>query len=73
MSVSKRPLVEHLHGSFVKILSISVAVFEVNLVGREINGKNLSQVYIPVCHDIARFIFFKNSRDKRIKTANELL
>ena len=30
-----------LFGSFVKILSIiSVAVFEVFLVGREINGKN---------------------------------
>ena len=40
MSVNSKPLAEQLFGSFVKILSISVAEFEVILVGREINGKN---------------------------------
>ena len=40
MSVNSRPLAEQLLGSFVKILSISVAEFEVILVGCEINGKN---------------------------------
>ena len=40
MSVNSKPLAEQLFGSFVKVLSISIAEFEVILVGREINGKN---------------------------------
>ena len=40
ISVNRKPLAEQLLGSFVKILTISVAGLEVILVGREINGKN---------------------------------
>ena len=41
MQVNSKPLAEQsVLGSFVKKLSISVAEFEVILVGREINGKN---------------------------------
>ena len=41
MQVNSKPLTEQsVLGSFVKKLSISVAEFEVILVGREINGKN---------------------------------
>ena len=41
MQVNSKPLAEQsVLGSFVKKLSISVAEFEVILVGHEINGKN---------------------------------
>ena len=40
MSLRKRPLIEGLNGSFVKILSISEALCAVILVGRVISGKN---------------------------------
>ena len=40
MSVNSKLLAEQLFGSLVKMLSISVAEFEVILVGHEINGKH---------------------------------
>ena len=40
LSVNSKPLAEQLFGSFVKILSINLAEFEVILVGREM-GKTI--------------------------------
>ena len=51
MPVNSKPLAEQLFGSFVKMLSINVAEFEVILVGREINGKNdLENIHL-FCHE----------------------
>ena len=54
LSVNSKPLSEQLFGSFVKILSISLAEFEVILVGREMGKTIWRTLYLKIhlfCHE----------------------
>ena len=66
ISVNSKPLAEQLLGSFVKILSISAAGFEVILVGREINGKNdpenlMHEIHL-FCHETDAILSLYSNR-----------
>ena len=67
MSVNGKLLAEQsVLGSFVKILSISAAGFEVILVGREINGKNdpenlMHEIHL-FCHETDAILSLYSNR-----------